>query len=54
MPHTIPTTQSNLEEFVGRSGLLRLLPPNSVIELTDESAYHQLVSLFSGKHITAR
>jgi hypothetical protein len=28
--------------------------PNSVIELTDESAYHWPVSLFPGQHITGR
>ena len=31
-----------------------LAPPNSVIELTDESAYHRPVSLFPGQHITGR
>ena len=31
-----------------------LAPPNSVIELTDESAYHRPVIIFPGQHITGR
>jgi hypothetical protein len=31
-----------------------LTPPHSVIELTDESAYHRPVSLFPGQHIAGR